>query len=161
MALKSLNQLSILRNALLRVREFWLRVGNGVVLGRGVSVSLSARFVPARRGHIVIGPETLVAFKTLFVTRDPLTGESRPIRVGARCFIGGGSVILPGVTIGEECIVGGGSVVFEDVPPRSIVTGNPARIIRSDIEVGPLGRLKGAQDNTDRMYHGIEPTGSS
>ncbi len=155
MALKSLNQLSLIRNGLLRIREAWLRLGTGVVLGRGVSISLSAKFKPARRGHIVIGSETLVAFKTLFITRDIATGESRPIRVGARCFIGGGSVILPGITIGEESIVGGGSVVFEDVPARSIVAGNPARVIRRDIEVGPYGRFMDAEDNTDRMYRGI------
>jgi maltose O-acetyltransferase len=152
MALKSLNQLKLLRNALLRVRELWLAAGCGVVLGAGVSISLSARFRPARRGDIEIGPETLVAFKTLFYTHDRVNGQRRPIRVGARCFIGGGSVILPGVTIGDECIVGGGSVVFEDVPPRSIVVGNPARVIRRDIEVGPFGRLKGADEN-ERVYY--------
>ena len=152
MALKSLNQLRAFRNLLLRMRDQWLRWRTGVVLGRGVSISLSARFLPARRGDIVIGAETLVAFKTLLYTREAGACESRPIRIGARCFIGGGSVILPGVTIGDECIVGGGSVVFEDVPPRSIVTGNPARVLRSDIEVGPFGRLKGADENSRRMY---------
>jgi maltose O-acetyltransferase len=83
-----------------------------------------------------------VAFKTLIFTLDPLTGEDRPVRIGSRCFIGGGSLILPGVTIGDECIIGAGSVVFDDVPPRSIAGGNPARIIRSDILVGPYGRLR-------------------
>lgn len=153
MALKSLNQLRSLRNTLLRIREFWLQWRHGVVFGPGVSISLSARFVPARRGDIVIGAETLVAFKTLLFTHDLTTGESRPIRIGARCFIGGGSVILPGVTVGDECIVGGGSVVFEDVAPRSIVTGNPARVLRTDIEVGPFGRLKVADENTQRLYY--------
>jgi maltose O-acetyltransferase len=153
MALKSLNQLRAFRNTLLRIRDGWLRWRTGVVLGERVSISLSARFRPARRGDIVVGPETLVAFKTLIFTRHLAGGESRPVRIGARCFIGGGSVILPGVTIGDECIVGGGSVVFEDVPARSIVTGNPARVLRTDIEVGPFGRLKGADENTRRMYY--------
>jgi maltose O-acetyltransferase len=94
----------------------------------------------------------LIAFKTLFLTRSGRDGQSKPIRIGRHCFIGGGSVILPGVTIGDECIVGGGSVVFEDVPPRSIVIGNPARVLRSEIEVGPFGRLKIAAENTRKMY---------
>ena len=160
MALKSLNQLSALRNSLLRIREFWLRRGPGVNLGKGVSISLSARFLPKRRGDIVIGAETLVAFKTLLFTRDLATGESRPIRIGARCFIGGGSVIAPGVTIGDECIVGGGAVVMSDVPNRSIVAGNPARVLRTDIEVGPFGRLKGADENEQWMYYGETPATS-
>lgn len=152
MALKSLNQLRAFRNALIRWRNRWLQKSKGVVLGENCSLSLSSRFVSNRPGDIVIGSETLIAFKTLFLTRDLLTGEVKPIRIGSRCFIGGGSVILPGVTVGDECIVGGGAVVFEDVPPRSIVTGNPARVLRSGIEVGRWGRLKGADENTRQMY---------
>lgn len=152
MALKSLNQLRVLRNTLIRWRNLWLQRRFGIVFGRDVSISLSSRFRTTRPGDITVGAETLIAFKTLFLTRDEATGEVRPIRIGSRCFIGGGSLILPGVTIGDECIVGGGAVVFEDVPPRSIVVGNPARVLRSDIEVGRYGRLKGADDNTRRMY---------
>lgn len=152
MALKSLNQLRTFRNALIRWRNRWIERRLGVVFGANASVSLSARFRPARRGDIVIGDDTLIAFKTLFITRDITTGEIRPIRIGSRCFIGGGSTILPGVTVSDECIVGGGAVVYEDVPPRSIVVGNPARVLRSDIEVGVYGRLKGADENNRRMY---------
>lgn len=152
MALKSLNQLHGFRNLLIRARNAWLRYGLGVDVGPNASISLSSRFLPTRAGDIVIGTDTLIAFKTLFLTRDHLTGQSRPIKIGSRCFIGGGSIVLPGVTIGDECIVGGGSVVFEDVPPRSIVIGNPARVLRSDIEVGAYGRLKGADENTRQMY---------
>lgn len=50
--------------------------------------------------------------------------------------IGSGSVILCNVTIGEEAIVGAGSVVTKDVPPRTVVAGNPARIIRRIDEHG-------------------------
>lgn len=152
MALKSLNQLRAFRNALIRLRNTWTAVRQGVSFGDRVSISLSSRFLASERGDIVIGSETLVAFKTLFITRDERTGEAKPIRIGSKCFIGGGSMILPGVTIGDECIVGGGSVVFEDVPNRSIVVGNPARVLRRDIEVGPFGRLKVASENTRRMY---------
>lgn len=152
MALKSLNQLRDFRNWLISLRKRWLRFRSGVNLPESVSISLSARLAPASRGSIVVGEETLIAFKTFIYTRDDLTGQDMPIRIGRRCFIGGGSTIMPGVTIGDECIVGGGSVVFEDVPHRSIVGGNPARILRRDIEVGPMGRLKGADDNTRRLW---------
>jgi acetyltransferase-like isoleucine patch superfamily enzyme len=50
------------------------------------------------------------------------------IRRGAR--IGGGAVLLPGIEIGEEAVVGAGAVVLGDVPPRTVVVGNPARPIR-------------------------------
>jgi acetyltransferase-like isoleucine patch superfamily enzyme len=51
------------------------------------------------------------------------------IRRGAR--VGGGAILLPGVEIGEEAFVGAGAVVLEDVPPRTVVVGNPARVLRS------------------------------
>jgi acetyltransferase-like isoleucine patch superfamily enzyme len=50
------------------------------------------------------------------------------IRRGAR--IGGGAVLLPGIEVGEEAFVGAGAVVLQDVPPRAVVVGNPARQIR-------------------------------
>jgi serine acetyltransferase len=54
------------------------------------------------------------------------------------------TLILPGVEIGDNCVVGAGSVVTKSVPPRSVLAGNPARILRSDIEVGPYGRFMDA-----------------
>jgi UDP-2-acetamido-3-amino-2,3-dideoxy-glucuronate N-acetyltransferase len=50
------------------------------------------------------------------------------IRRGAR--VGGGAVLCPGVEIGEEAFVGAGAVVVRDVPPRMVVVGNPARVLR-------------------------------
>jgi acetyltransferase-like isoleucine patch superfamily enzyme len=50
------------------------------------------------------------------------------IRRGAR--VGGGAILCPGIEIGEEAFVGAGAVVTKDVPPRKIVVGNPARVLR-------------------------------
>lgn len=55
--------------------------------------------------------------------------ESTVVKQGAS--IGSGSTILCGITIGEGAIVGAGSVVVHDVSPRTIVVGNPARVLRS------------------------------
>lgn len=75
---------------------------------------------------------------------------------GGHCFIGGESLILPGITIGDNCVIGAGSVVTKDVPPRSIVAGNPAKVIRSDIEVGPYGRFIEADEN-ERQIRSSDP----
>lgn len=54
-----------------------------------------------------------------------------PVIIKDDVFIGYGAIILPNVTIGPRAIVGAGSVVSRDVPPNSVVAGNPARFIRS------------------------------
>ena len=56
--------------------------------------------------------------------------EEAPVRIGNDAWIGCLAIVLRGVTIGEGAIVGAGSVVSEDVPPFSIVAGNPARVVR-------------------------------
>jgi UDP-2-acetamido-3-amino-2,3-dideoxy-glucuronate N-acetyltransferase len=57
--------------------------------------------------------------------------ECTPTLVKQGASIGSNATIMCGVTIGEGAIVGAGSVVTHDVPPRTIVAGNPARVIRS------------------------------
>ncbi len=64
--------------------------------------------------------------------------EGPTIRRGAR--IGGGAILCPAVEIGEDAFVGAGSVVTKDVPPRTVVFGNPAKVIRDVAEDELLGR---------------------
>ncbi len=71
-------------------------------------------------------------------TEADWTVEPTLVKKGAS--IGSGSTILCNVTIGEKAIVGAGSVVTKDVPPKTIVAGNPARILRYIDETG--ARLK-------------------
>ena len=52
-----------------------------------------------------------------------------PITIGNDVWIGGHSTILPGVTIGNGAVIAAGSVVTKDVPPRSLVAGNPAKVL--------------------------------
>jgi maltose O-acetyltransferase len=52
-----------------------------------------------------------------------------PVRIGARVFVGANTTVLPGVAIGDDAIVGAGSVIRRDVPPGTIVAGNPAEEI--------------------------------
>ncbi len=56
---------------------------------------------------------------------------SRPVTIGDNVWIGKRAVVLKGVTIGEGSVVGIGAVVTRDVPPRSVVAGNPARVVKT------------------------------
>lgn len=154
MQFRSLNHFRKVRLIVTGARKWWLTRLRGAVIDQSVSISLSSRLLAAQKGAIEIGPETLVAFKTLLYTREAHSEEVRPIKIGRRCFIGGGATILPGVTIGDESIVGAGAVVTADVPPNTIVAGNPARIVRQGIVVGRFGRLEGADENTRKMWRG-------
>lgn len=74
---------------------------------------------------VFIGPRVVTL-------NDKLTGGAMTYpRICRGAKVGGGSVILPGVTIGENAVVGAGSVVTRDVPAGQTVVGNPARIRKS------------------------------
>lgn len=53
-----------------------------------------------------------------------------PIRLGHNVWVGGGAIILPGVTIGDDVTIGAGSVVTKDVPPGMLAVGDPCRVLR-------------------------------
>lgn len=61
-------------------------------------------------------------------TSGPEMGK--PVTIGDRVWIGGGSIILPGVTIGDDAVIGAGSVVTRSIPARVVAAGNPCRVIR-------------------------------
>ena len=75
----------------------------------------------------------------LLTPTHPLDPEERrnrweaaePISIEDNVWLGGGVIVLPGVTIGRDAVVGAGAVVTKDVPPRTLVVGNPARVIRT------------------------------
>lgn len=55
----------------------------------------------------------------------------RPVEIGADVWVGGGAIILPGVSIGSRAVIGAGSVVTRDVPEDVFAAGNPCRVIRT------------------------------
>ncbi len=107
-----------------------IRIGPGVFFNFNcVVLDVVAVTVGARTQ---IGPA--VQIYTADHPRDPSlrrTGAEfgRPIHIGQGVWIGGGAIILPGVTIGDNAVIGAGSVVTRDVPAGATARGNPARVI--------------------------------
>lgn len=122
-------------------------------------MSLSAKLDTSFKAGLHIGAESYIAFNARVMTHDFTRGLYLHTRIGERCFIGGQSIILPGVSIGDDCIVGAGSVVTKDVPDNCAVAGNPAKIISRDIEVEKFGRLVAADDN-ERKLRESDPAAS-
>ncbi|PVU86494.1 hypothetical protein BB559_004282 [Furculomyces boomerangus] len=56
---------------------------------------------------------------------------SKPIKIGNNVRVGGGAIILPGVTIGDNAVIGFGALVTKDVPANVLVVGNPAKIVKN------------------------------
>lgn len=57
--------------------------------------------------------------------------SARPIVIGDNAWLGGGAIVLPGVTIGPDSVIGAGAVVTRDVPAGVVAVGNPARVVRA------------------------------
>jgi len=137
-----LNRFQFIRRALVRAKWLYYTKFWGMDIDPTASYSLSVRFDKTFPKGVHIGAETYVAFEAAILTHDLTRGLHLHTRIGRRCFIGARSIILPGIEIGDECVIGAGSVVTKSLPPRSLVAGNPARILRRDIEIiSRYGRL--------------------
>src|SRR5881398_681075 len=119
-------------------------IGDDVVVGRGSLVendtSVGARTKIQANAYVTAYStleEDVFIAPCVITTNDNFMGRTErrhalrkgpTVRRGAR--VGAGAVLCPGVEIGEEAFVGAGAVVVGDVPPRVVVVGNPARILR-------------------------------
>lgn len=141
---RGLNRLKGLRNLMVTLKRLYYTRLWGMDIHPTAQFSLTARFDRTFPAGVHVGPKTYIAFDARILTHDMTRGLYLHTRVGANCFIGGRSLILPGVEIGDNCVVGAGAVVTRSVPPGSLVAGNPARILRSGIKVTDYGRFLGA-----------------
>jgi acetyltransferase-like isoleucine patch superfamily enzyme len=141
---RSLNRLRWLRTALQGAkRQYYNRVW-GMHIHPTAMFSLSAYLDRTYPRGVHIGENSYVAIGATILCHDRTRGVKADTVVGRNCFIGARSMLLPGVVVGDESIVAAGAVVTKDVPPRTIVAGNPAVVIRRDIEVGRYGRFRSA-----------------
>jgi acetyltransferase-like isoleucine patch superfamily enzyme len=121
-----------------------VEIGDDVVLGRGSYVENDTTIGAMTK---IQAEAYITAYSTLeehvfiapcvVTTNDNWMGRTEKrfgkvvgptIRRGAR--VGGGAILCPAIEIGEEAFVGAGAVVTKDVPPRTVVVGNPARVLR-------------------------------
>lgn len=115
---------------------FFCDYGYNIFCGENVYFNVNCVVLdgmPVRIGNNVFcGPGVQI-----YTASHPLNAElrksvefSKPVVIGDDCWIGGGSIICPGVTIGNRCVIGAGSIVTKDLPDDSLAVGNPARVIR-------------------------------
>lgn len=111
--------------------------GHGIRIAANVFINANCTFLDG--AYITIGENTLIGPDVkIYTPHHPIDYIQRrenkeyafPVTIGRDCWIGGGAIILPGVTIGDRTVIGAGSVVTSDIESDCIAAGNPARIIR-------------------------------
>lgn len=109
---------------------------SGMSIGKHCMISWGAK-LDVSGGRIIIGDRCTVAHGCVILSHDRsrkrIDAKDKglgTVRLGNDVFVGVNSVILPDVTIGDYSIVGAGSIVTKNVPPKVVMAGNPARIIR-------------------------------
>ena len=119
-------------------QPFYCDYGKQISIGKRFFVNFNLTILdeaPVTIGDdCFIGPN--VSIYTACHSTDPIERNTRqewaePVKIGDNVWIGGNSVICPGVTIGDNCVIGAGSVVTKDIPAWSLAAGNPARVIRT------------------------------
>jgi acetyltransferase-like isoleucine patch superfamily enzyme len=121
----------------LLIPPFYTAGGNEIRVGRNVFVNQNCTFYDLGgldiADDVMIGPNV-----SIMTTGHPLGPSQRraatigkPIVIERNVWIAAGATIIGGVTVGENSVVAAGSVVTRNVPPNTLVGGNPARIIRS------------------------------
>ena len=119
--------------------------GKHVRLGNYVYANFNLTLVDD--GNIDIGDNVMFAPNVTVITAThPVLPSLREkglqfnvdVKICSNVWIGAGAIMMPGITVGENSVVGAGSVVTKDVPPNTVVVGNPARVLR---EIGERDRL--------------------
>jgi acetyltransferase-like isoleucine patch superfamily enzyme len=116
-----------------------VKISGPFVMGQRCQISTGC-FLGAGSAGLTLGDDVLVSpncaiftgtyvFDRLDVPLQDQGTVSKPVRIGHRVWVGSNSVILAGADIGDNAIVSAGSVVSGQVPPNSIVLGNPAKVI--------------------------------
>ena len=129
-----------------------VRIGPGVLLAhhvglhlrdRGAVLSIGEGSFVNHRSEIIaherveIGSHCLFAWDVQVMDSDSHSVDglphTAPVVIGDRVWIGCRATVLKGVTVGDGAVVAACSVVTRDVPPRALVAGNPARVVREDV----------------------------
>jgi UDP-2-acetamido-3-amino-2,3-dideoxy-glucuronate N-acetyltransferase len=107
-------------------------IENKVVVGHRVTVKCGVQLWDGvtLEDDVFVGPNATFTNDLQPRSRNP-SATLLPTLVKKGASIGANATILPGLTIGEGAMVGAGAVVTKDVPPRTLVVGNPARIVRT------------------------------
>ena len=130
------------RDSLLYLRTWYFRTVYGMNIAPDVRISFKCRIDKTNPKGINIGEKTIIAFDAIILAHDYASRRhDAKTYIGTHCFIGCGAIIMPNIRLANHVVVAAGAVVTKDVPANCIVAGNPAKIIKTDIETVDYGML--------------------
>lgn len=134
-----------LRNAIrlvvIKIRYIIFKYLYGMNISESARVSFGAKLDKTHPQGINIADGAYVASGSIIFSHDFSRGIKTDTFIGQNTFIGANVIVMPGVVIGNEVIIGSGSVVTKNVPSNSIVVGNPAKIIKTNIKTTLYGKM--------------------
>lgn len=116
-----------------------LYIGDGVIISAHQRIEIGDLTLLAHGAHVfdndshpVDADEREAHFKAILglPSRGTFKIAAEPVKIGRRCWLGFNSAVMKGVTIGDQAIAAAGALVINDVPPGTIVAGNPARVVK-------------------------------
>ena len=111
-----------------------IHIGNNVTVNTGCTFVDCNRIAPNVQIYTATPPIELNERLTPVETDEGIEyirhTYALPVTIEDGCWIGGGVIILPGITIGKGSVIGAGSVVTKNIPPDSLAAGNPCKVIR-------------------------------
>jgi len=113
----------------------------GMDISRTVRISLKARLDKTYPRGIHVGENSYIAAGAIVLSHDFTRNIHTDTYIGSNSFIGMNAIILPGIKIGDSVIIGSGSVVTKNIPNNCIAAGNPARILKENINTKRYGQL--------------------
>ena len=135
---------------MISIRHWYFTKFYNMNIAKDARISFGTKLDKTFPKGIHIGSESYLASGAIVFSHDFTRSLKEHTYIGEKCFIGANAIIMAGVRIGDEVIIGSGSIVTKDIPSNSIAAGNPARIIRSEIQTIKFGQLKGAKVIKDR-----------
>lgn len=111
-------------------------IGDHVDINRGCELYSSmqtSQGIITLEDHVVLGPGVVIFSSTHDYKALDLPDFSAPVTICRYAWIGGKTIILPGVVIGEGAIVGAGSIVTRDIPAYCVAAGNPAKVLKKRV----------------------------
>lgn len=128
-------------------QPFYVDYGSNIFVGEESIINMNCTFLDTNK--IIIGKRAVIAPDVkIYTAFHPMKSSERfkqdeegasylctsasPVVIGDNVWIGGGSVILPGVKIGNNVVIGAGSVVTKDIPDNVVAFGNPCKVIKEN-----------------------------